>query len=69
MCIKVLGFALLILSNFLKYPMNMKQFLRPNYFIFIGYFKTEGGRVDSLEPPDPPLDPPMSPSLIKLYDK
>ena len=34
---KRMGFALLILSHYLKYPM------RPNYFIFIGYLKTGGG--------------------------
>ena len=32
--------ALLILSHFLKYPMEMK--VRPNYFISIGYFKNGG---------------------------
>ena len=33
------GFALLILSQFHKYPMKM----RPNYFIFIGYLKRGWG--------------------------
>ena len=35
---------------FLKYPIKMK--MRPNYFIFIGYLKTEAGRGSS-EPPYP----------------
>ena len=37
-------------------------FLRPNYFIFIGYFKTGGGGGrggGSSEPPEPPADPPQ----------
>ena len=38
-CIKVWGFALLILSHFLKYPMKMKQ------FHFHGIFKNRGGKV------------------------
>ena len=33
--------------------------LRPNYFIFIGYLKTEGGEGGLSKPPEPPLDLPL----------
>ena len=49
-CIKVLGFALLILSHFSLISHENER--RPDYFIFIGYFKTGGGS-------EPPLDPPL----------
>ena len=46
---------------FRKYPMKMKQF--PNYFIFMGYFKTGGGgggrEGGSSEPSEPTMDPPL----------
>ena len=31
----------------------------PNYFIFMGHFKTGGGEWASSEPPEFPLDPPV----------
>ena len=34
--------------------------LRPNYFIFMGYFKCGGERGGSSEPPEPPLDRPLT---------
>ena len=46
MCIKVWGFALLILSHFSKMSYENEIIwvsLRPNYVIFIGYLKTEVG--------------------------
>ena len=33
--------------------------LRPNYFIFMGYLKTEGVDERSSEPPESPLDLPL----------
>ena len=51
--IKVLGFALLILSQFFfKCSMKIKNWSqwRPNYFIFIGYLKTGGAQVNPLSP-------------------
>ena len=52
-CVKVWGFALLILSNF--YSISHENVsLRPNYFIFMGYLKTRVGKCGSSEPPEPP---------------
>ena len=56
-------FAFLILSIFFQYPMKMNLIsLRPNYCIFIEYLKTGGGggEVALSEPPEPPLDQPLS---------
>ena len=41
------GFALLILFNFLKYPMKMKLFglMETKVFHLMGYLKTGGGGV------------------------
>ena len=52
------------ISFFLNVPKkgNNLVSLRPNYFNFIGYLKMGGGGGErgSSEPPEPPLDPPLS---------
>ena len=61
-CIKVWGFALLILSHFflnIPWKWNNLVSLRPNNFIFIGYLKTgveRGVRANPLNPSGSPTD-------------
>ena len=70
-CIKVWGFALLILSHFSSISYENEiiwSHLRPNYFIFIGYLKTgQGGGLR--EPVEPLQDPPLISSLHRLLYK
>ena len=63
--IKVCGvhFANFISFNF-AYSDNSDS-LRPNYFIFVGYLKTECGEGGSSEAPEPPIDLPLIPPLLK----
>ena len=53
---------------FLNIPWKLNNLasLRPNYCIFIGYFKTAGagGGGVSSEPPEPSLDPPLMKILV-----
>ena len=55
------------LSFFLNIPWKWNNLvsLRPNYFIYIEYWKTEDGEGDWSEPPEPPLDPQLW--LVKGY--
>ena len=50
--------------------MNDLVSLRLNYFFFIGYLKTgdrEGGSSTS-EPPEPPLDPPVTNDTVPHFN-
>ena len=61
-CIKVCGVRFAdFISFFLNIPWKWKNLVlrRPNYFIFIGYLKTGGGRGIRANPLKHPLDRPL----------
>ena len=61
---KVVGVALLILSHLflISHENEIIWSHRPNDLIFVAYVNTRGGEErggGSVEPPEPPLDPPL----------